>query len=644
MKVRHHIPVRPLATAIATALLAPTTWAQESVNLSDVVVTAAGHEQNVRDAPASISVISREELERRAYRDVTDALRGIPGVIVTGAGNNADISLRGMPSQYSLILVDGRRQGTREVHPRGSAGYQQDWLPPLSAIERIEVIRGPMSTLYGSDAIGGVINIITRRVAQEWHGNVRVESTLQQSSDSGNEHQGQIHLSGPLVDSLLGLQVTGMYSHRQEDEVANGYQERDMENLTARLTLTPGDDHDFALESGFQRQDRLARPNYTLAPDEDASENEFERHYVSLSHTGRWGGATSDSYVQQETATNKNNEIEITNTVANTSWVVPMADHIFTLGAHARREQLDDPTSVASETSRLTRSSWAVFIEDEWLLTDTFALTGGVRLDDDEEYGSHVSPRLYGVWSAAPEWTIKGGVSTGYRAPNLREMTPGWVTGSRGGDMYGNPDLGPETSINKELGVLYHGPQGIEASLTLFHNDFEDKIARAFDECPLEICGGDPTGTYRINMDEAVTKGVEASLAMPLSETLALSASYTYTDSEVTEGEYAGLPLVQVPEHLASLRFDWATSDRLDSWVQATYRGREMEQPGGAGGGASPRAPSYTFVDAGGSYRLTDQTQLLFGLYNLLDKDVTHDEYGYVEDGRRLWVGLNVDF
>merc|ERR1712023_19927 len=116
----------------------------------------------LKEAPASISVLDKEDLSERFYRDLTDAMTDIPGVIVTGGGDREDISLRGMGSQYTLILVDGQRQSSRETRPNSDGpGVEGAWIPPLSAIERIEVIRGPMSSLYGSDAIGGVINIIT---------------------------------------------------------------------------------------------------------------------------------------------------------------------------------------------------------------------------------------------------------------------------------------------------------------------------------------------------------------------------------------------------------------------------------------------------------------------------------------------------
>ncbi|WP_136068157.1 ligand-gated channel protein [Modicisalibacter radicis] len=635
--------------------------AQQASELDEVVVTAAGYEQLTKNAPASISVLEREDLEDRYYQNVTDALRDVPGVIVTGGGagdNGADISIRGMPSQYTLILVDGRPQTTRETRPNGSAGFEQDWLPPLQAIERIEVIRGPMSTLYGSDAIGGVINIITRKVADQWHGSLQVQSVIQEDSDSGNSQQSNLYLSGPLKSDLLGLQLYGQVSSREEDEIVNGYEDKDLQSLTARLTLTPGDDHDFALEAGTSEQTRDSNVGRS-APSEgcrggcEDSYNEYTREHFALTHTGRWNIGTSESYVQREVSENKSREMEITNTTAKSSLVMPLDAHMLTLGVSYEEEELVDTTSnQISDRTRVETSQWAMYAEDEWMLTRDWSLTGGVRLDDNENYGSHVSPRLYSVWNMTPRWTLKGGVSSGYRSPNLREIAADWGAISRGGTTYGNPDLEPETSLNKELALLYSTRGGLNAGITVFHNDFEDKITRvrcqSATSCPpvtqydTDEDGNLLTNT-RYNIDEAVTRGVELSLSAPLTETLEFSTSYTYTDSEQKSGEYEGEPLTQLPKHQVTAGLDWQASERLTPWARVTYRGEES-QPTTGPSQNSLVAPSYTFVDTGFGYQLTRQARVNMGVYNLFDENVTYDEYGYVEDGRRYWLGLNVDF
>ena len=627
----------------------------DSHELGQVTVTASGHAQQLEDAPASISVITREQIEQRYYQDATDALRDIPGVIITGGGSGDrgnDIVIRGMPSQYTLILVDGKPVSTRETRPNGSAGFEQDWLPPLQSIERIEVVRGPMSTLYGSDAIGGVINVITRKVAEEWGGAVQLDTIIQDDSRSGDIQQGNFSLSGPLLADTLGLQVYGRASSRQEDRFVDGFEEKNLKNLNARLSFTPTDNQDFTLEAGQTKQDRRSLIGYS-APATGCrggctdSDNEYTREVLALSHTGRWDFGTTDSYVQREEAENLTREMKVTNTSAKTALVAPLGDHLLTVGANFEKEELSDRTSnQISNRTDVDASKWALFAEDEWMLPGNVSVTGGVRLDDDENYGSHVSPRLYGVWGMAPRWTLKGGVSTGFRSPSLREITPDWGQVSRGGDVYGNPDLEPETSVNKELGLYFNAGRDLQANITVFHNDFKDKITRI--ACPPSVCTGGPNQfgsdpTYRVNVDEAVTRGVEAAVSTTLARTLDLTLSYTYTDSEQQSGEYEGEPLNQVPKHLASLQADWRATSRLKPWLAVRYRGEES-QPTTGPSSSSLVAPSNTLVDAGLAFKLTPQATLNTGIYNIADKEIFQDEYGYVEDGRRYWLGMRVSF
>ena len=132
----------------------------------------------IRICMASISVISSDELAKKSYKSIVDAVNNIPGVYVTGGGGAQDISIRGMDDSYTLYLVDGRPVSAgRSVNTNGQDGGKQIALPPISMIERVEVIRGPMSSLYGPEAMGGVINIITRKNRGEWAGAVSSEYT-----------------------------------------------------------------------------------------------------------------------------------------------------------------------------------------------------------------------------------------------------------------------------------------------------------------------------------------------------------------------------------------------------------------------------------------------------------------------------------
>ncbi|MFV7760471.1 ligand-gated channel protein [Shewanella algae] len=653
--------ISPLASAIAALFLIPAAQADEaSQDMEVIVVTASGYEQQLKDAPASISVLTREQLDSRFYRDITDAMLDVPGVVVTGGSDRRDISLRGMGSQYTLILVDGMRQSSRETRTNSDGpGVEGAWTPPLSAIDRIEVVRGPMSSLYGSDAIGGVINIITRKVPENWQGELRLDSTVQEHSESGNIYQGNFFVSGALIPNWLGLQLYGQYTKREEDQITGGYRGRDANNLSARFSLTPSDDHDIILEvsSAVQELDStLGKTVAPLAPGEScgrygcpaSSTTEYESRKYSLAHTGRWEIGTSNTWVKYEEFENKSREMTIKNTDAQTSLITGFGDsHTTTFGAAFNYQDLSDKTgNQIGDRSDISRRQWSVFAENEWRMSDTFALTAGLRMDDDENFGEHFSPRIYGVWDLTDSTTLKGGVSTGFRAPSLRQTVPDWGQVSRGGNMYGNPDLKPETSINYELGLHTGFGDNITTALTVFYNEFEDKITRV--PCPESQCtdgpnqfGSDPT-TY-VNVDEAVTQGFELDFNYDINDDIQLSANYTYTDSEQKTGRYQGSPLNQLPKHLLQTSLNWQINDSWGSWARVHYRGEES-QPTTGPSSSTLVAPSYTLVDIGANLQLMENLKLSAGIYNLLDKEITQEEYGYIEDGRRYWLGMTWSF
>ncbi|QQD21657.1 TonB-dependent receptor [Oceanospirillaceae bacterium ASx5O] len=223
MKKHTNIAMRKALLPLAIAAVSLNVQAQEqgdAVQLSKMVVSAAGFEQKLVEAPASISVISAEELRSRPYTSLLDAVRYLEGVDIgetndkTGQGT---ISIRGMGSDYTLVLINGRRQNNHgDIYPNSFGGNQFGNIPPLDAIERIEVIRGPASTLYGADAIGGVINIITKAVGDQWGGSVSHGRTFQSDNSYGNDITTDFTASGPLIDDVLGLSVRGSMYNKLE--------------------------------------------------------------------------------------------------------------------------------------------------------------------------------------------------------------------------------------------------------------------------------------------------------------------------------------------------------------------------------------------------------------------------------------------
>ncbi|EPE5498121.1 TonB-dependent receptor plug domain-containing protein [Vibrio cholerae] len=284
-----------------TALAESQTTSTHTV-IETMVVTATGYEQSTSEAPASISVIDRTQIESRSYKDLTDALKDIPGVVITGGGSRQEISLRGMPSSYTAILVNGRKQSGRETQVSSGGGFEQDWLPPIKSIERIEVVRGPMSTLYGSDAIGGVINIITRKNVSEWTGNLRAEATLQENRNSGNFYQGEMYLAGPLIEGLASTAISGMYQERVEDNILYANGGKTLENYRASLFFTPTEKDTISLDYTHHDQERVNTGGQSR-PKSSATNN--NRQSVGLAHNANYESVVGSSYISTETKLSK---------------------------------------------------------------------------------------------------------------------------------------------------------------------------------------------------------------------------------------------------------------------------------------------------------------------------------------------------
>jgi outer membrane receptor for ferrienterochelin and colicins len=658
--IRHRSPAALIALACATPAFAGDPAADpqaQTTRADEIVVTATGgRAQQVKDAPASISVLTREDLERLPYREVTDALLEIPGITVTpGEGNSRDISIRGMAPQYTLILVDGRRLSSRETRTNGGNISEGGQLPPLEAIERIEVVRGPMSSLYGSDAMGGVVNIITRRIATTWRGSARVNGTMQLGSDYGNVGDGNFYLSGPVAGSV-GLQVQGAITRRDEDKVIGGTPRRRDESLAGKLGWDAGADHHFIAELGYYRQTVTATAGRTVAtsatvPTGTENVQAQRRQVGSISHSGRWGFATSESYLQLEDAKSLQDGKHIRNTVAQSIWMVPLPANSLSVGAFYRNEDLTDTVGnllAGSTRDGASRRQVAVFAENELTIVSGLRLTGGLRMDDDEQYGTHWTPRVYAVWNIDRSFTLKGGYSQGFRAPNLRQTLPDWGQSSRGGTIYGNPDLEAETSRTIEAALLVDAG-AFQASLTAYDTRFDDKITRVTCVVAGAWCTGEPLSsigrppTTYVNIDRARVRGIEATIDVPLTATLRLNATGTLTDSEQLSGANTGAALNDTPKQQASASLNWKPGSRLSGYVRGIFRGEEAITEAQISGNAIV-APSYTTVDIGASYQVSPRFTLHGGVQNALDKRLTFDRFGYVIDPARVWLGLGMRF
>lgn len=724
-----------LALAIASLYHLPVVAAQTEAKTDEVmVVTASGFEKKLTHAPATISVISREDLERKRFSNLAEALQDQEGIDVfgnTGKTGGLNISIRGMPSEYTLILIDGRRQNVAgNITPNGFGEMSGGVMPPVNAIERIEIVRGPMSTLYGSDAMGGVVNIITRKVGDKWSTSITQDYTWQQEREFGDTHKTSINTSGPLIEDTLGLAVRGSFYKRNESNLtakgadgrefdSRGQSKVDNENymLGARLDFIAIEDHNLWLDMDLSRQeyDNGTADNRKLSANDTSTnwrgyddELRYENQQVALGHTSQVDLGTWESsvmYNRSETIgrtipgnpnlpsgipgknVKDDRELETTNIVLDTKLNTTVgSDHYLTVGAQYWRASMTD----GMVSDDFEQTTWSVFAEDDWLLTDQLSLTLGGRYDRHDAFGGHFSPRAYAVYSLTHTMTVKGGVSTGFKAPQVNALHDGinGITAQGTQITVGSPNLKAEKSRTTELGFYYNGEQGISTNVTLFHNQFDDKITTG---TPLYNCFsstnpdrpgcvsfGDSwtqdTFSQQTNVDEAYSRGIEFALSMPIMERVNFSMNYTFTESEIKENGKAAGELSDTPKHKASARINWATTDQMDLWLAANYRG-ESRRFDGLVEDLSPAnkalydavgdIKAYTLFDLGAAYRVNSNFSLNAAVYNLFNKDfrqLSAYEYdgeiyyasqyshlqqstkGAILEGRRFWISANYTF
>ncbi|WP_155992482.1 TonB-dependent receptor domain-containing protein [Fodinicurvata fenggangensis] len=636
----------PALAFLPTAMI-PLAQAQETdseATLEPIVVTATRSEQNISDAPASISVVTGEELKTAPVGDVSDAVRHLPGISLTaGSQGRREVSIRGMDSSYTLILLDGKRVNSREAVFRHN-DYDLGLLP-VEAIERIEVVRGGMSSLYGSDALGGVINIITKPDAQEWRGSIDTQIQSPLEGDGGQEYRSSLYLSGPIVPGKLGLTVLGGLSKREiwkayDNETISGT-DINRKNLTTlegrqdhsgrvRLTWTPDEENTVEAEYGRSYQRRHGKFYFNSYDEMDST---VIRDDASFTHRGDWDWGQSElrAYWERSEPTSGEDKLVQNNYTLEGNISAPWGRHYFTIGGEARWVDLEAPGEF--DSGGASTHQQAVYLQDDIMITEKLSLLLGARLDNNKYFGTHLTPRGYLVYRPMDALTLKGGISTGFKAPTLRQLSQdSVVTSCRGAcTIEGNPDLEPETSTNYELSIAYDKPAW-GTSLTVFQNDVDDLI-----DIPRQGDGG----TYHpINIEEARIRGIEVTANHDIFDFGRVTANYTFLDARNRETDKL---LSNRPRHTINGRFDWFINDRTTAFMRGEYTGQQRTYDRS---GKGDDIPGYALFDIGINHRFTDSFELRGGVTNIFDTrtDDPDDDYTFNERGRTVFLGANLTF
>lgn len=773
--------LKALSLGIALSV-SPMSFAQTANDdVEEIVVTASGISQRLVDAPASISIVSNVELQKRPYITLIDAVRELEGVDVGETSDKTGqrtISMRGMGADYTLLLIDGKRQNNHgDIYPNNFGGNQFNHIPPLDSIERIEVIRGPASTLYGADALGGVINIITKKSAQVWSGSLTAGHSFQEDDQFGTDTTYDLSLFGPLFGDSLTLAIRGSWyerdasqpeydlivdpagvSHERSLGFGRGGKTVDNTNKSAGFTLnwnvTDTQQVSFDYDLSQQTYDNtpftnnLGTLSYPLGTVDNiasiwqvrggrvnpragyAADQQFDRTQWAITHDADWGFARSLISLAHIDTSNEGRTLPLTvaerlqlqdmwdavgpyaamteeerRNLAESTFLprpprnlessqytldarieIPVTgfagEHVFVVGGQVIDGELDDGVFGMEQGTDgagvvQDHEMHSLFVEDNWTPFDPVTFTVGLRHDDHKVFGTHLSPRAYAVYTISDSWTVKGGVSTGYKTPKTTDLYDG-VTGFGGqgtSPFVGNPDLQPETSVNKEIAVYWNSINaGHNFNVTYFVNDFEDKISRGDTSLSCEQTGGvrpcANLGSYgqlnytsysqRVNIDEAEIRGLEIAGRYQILDQLSLRANYTWTDSEQITGPDAGLPLTNTAENMLNSTLDWYMNDSLS--MQLTLESRSDRYRGTDANGNRQYYKAYDVLHLGAQYDINDRITLSARINNLLDENFTSfqtlfveeepgmftpdfiDDYNNKDKARNFWVSMNYNF
>ncbi|WAC46204.1 TonB-dependent receptor [Pseudomonas sp. SL4(2022)] len=647
--------ISTLALAVVACAGASALHAQ-SLQLQDMVVTATGTPQPIKDVQASVQVIDRHELNQHSAHSVTEVLKSATGVQANNAGATGALSIRGFNSNQSLILINGQRR---------TNNYSSNNPNQISTfdIERIEIVRGPMSSLYGSDALGGVINIITRQPGEDPGVSAQVTTG---AAREGRETL-QSGINARFGDGTLGHSLTLEQEHRNalRHEDSTEDDSGRLINLSAayRGRWTPDDvqslgwaveifdrDNDRAAQALIRRPgggppvfDTLDYSNF-----EDERRTFYGLDYQRLigpgelklrSSAGRSSGATNRSFPETLRETTRYKQYQ-----SDALYSLPVLDtHKVTLGGGYNRDELD----VTINAQSAARDNAFALLQDEWQINDQWTLVAGARYDHFDDFDSALTPKVSLGWRDG-DWRARLGYGEGFRAPSLLEQYASFTRGGGTSVINGNPNLQPEQSQSWELAVgRTLGALDLEA--VLHQSDIDDLImSRVVRSQPI---GG---GRFRnfseyMNVDKARIRGLELNADWQASENLRLRAGYEWLDAMDANTD-------QRLEGRARRTYRLESTYTLDYWsltARARHVGDYLSRESGCRVSCEAYDTRQTLVDLNISHALTEQLELFAGVDNLFDQ---RDPDNYVNnnagtgggrndpDTRYFYVGSRIDF
>ena len=619
--------------------------AVEQAEVDTVYVTA---EKQLQQS-LGVSRISKDDIDKRpAANDISEFVRTMPGVNLTGntatgqRGNKRQIDLRGMGPENTLILIDGKPVNSRQserISMRGERNTRGDsnWVP-VEEIESITVLRGPAATRYGSGAMGGVVNIVTKKVSKEFKGQVNLYANQPQDSKEGATHRIGFNLSGPIIQDTLGFRIYGNLNKTDADaadinaghgnDSAAGVEGVRNKDIAGRLQWKISPAQTLILDSSYSRQGNIyngdtqnSNPRSALVnslADGKAETARLYRSAYSLTHDGAWEWGDTKNVISYERTVNSHLpeglaggpegsytgldfvQSRLKNLRFSSEANIPFklgVDNVLTVGAEFTDSKLDDPASnsqgfkdqgktdafngiSATRGGKASQRNWAAYVEDNISLTDKTHLIPAIRFDHNSDSGSNWSPAFNFSHQIGENWLVKGGVARAYKAPNLYQTNPDFILYTRG---QGCPLNAPNSVRCYYMGNSNLKPEtsiNKEIGLEFNKNGWQASATYFHNAYRNKIVIGDQliaTSNIRnwLLQWENTPKATISGIEGNLVIPLHDTLKWSNNFTYMHKSEdYQGNPLSLVPKHTINSTLSWTPNERFDTNLTFTHYGR----------------------------------------------------------------------
>ena len=617
--------------------------AGQAAEIEQIVVTGARSPLKIEQIGSAVTIITREDIERREARHVTDLLRTVPGFSVSHSGvtgSQAQVRVRGAEANHVLVLIDGIRAND----PATGDEFRWEYLS-ASNIERIEVVRGPQSSLWGSDAVAAVVHIITRSESSTSSGDVYAESGSFNTRNAG--------LNGAISGGAWVLRGGIESLTTDGSNVSRTGTEKDGADLTtaslsARLAASESLSFSMGLRSvdawsqydpvdfivtglpadgdvAADVQNLYAQVGAILAPPGSRVSQQINIRYFDSDNRNLVDGALDSSTASDRVTFAYQADIGI-------------GENLLSLALEREETRFEQSGAVIfgdpNQTQEMDVNS--AIAEFQGLSTERLTWIVSLRADDNSDFDDAFNGRVSLAYELSDTTTLRGSIGTGQKNPTFIERF-----GYFPGQFIGNPELKPEHSVSYDVGVDQHfADDRLFVQVSLFQQDLTEEI-NGFVFDPVTFLS-----TAENMQGKSKRSGVELAARFAASESIGLAAHYTYTDSK--EQDFLGNDVGELrrPRHAGGVSLDYKSSnERFSTTLNADYGGTRSDifYPPWPEPSEIVTLDNYWLLDLAMQYHVTPSATLFARGSNLLDEDY-EQVYGYRTPGRAAWFGARVSF